>query len=441
MLEIDKINNIFLPLGFRKALEKAAGEVRKSSSDVTHPRHRLQDLIRIFGSRPLSDRGHGIFGLISKKYGGILLIRIHIRVFFGADGRQPSELYGECTADPFPDRPDLIRREVSGSFGTRNSSESAQRFHLFSDQRKICRRTVRQRAERAESGVNTLYACDLLRSRQDHILHPGSEQKGLLTHDRIIRAPQAQPLSRIRPAHRLCVQSLDHILDLFVPRSAAEIVRAEKKGRIFLFISLLEELFERIFAQKPGFRLVHLPESGIQIDLTEIVAQHEGEKTVHRRALRIVKQCLLPLQVEITGVLFDSSCDGGADPLPHLRCCRLSKGDHEESVNIERMISLTDHADDPLDKNGRLAAAGRRRDQYIVVSGVKDPHLLFRKSDCHRFASLICLCSGIRQSRDQIRRHFCRDSNRKRTCCFPTLRAPPPLFRPGSPRPVYIQSP
>ena len=166
-----------------------------------------------------------------------------------------------------------------------------------------------------------------------------------------------------------------------------EAVLTDLQRGIPFCVAFFQKVLQRVLAHEVSFRLVHLPERGIHVDIAEVITKEKCEKAVHSGDLRIVKERLLPLQMRVARVLFNSLCDGGADPLPHLCRRGFGKGDDQKPVDIKGRIPLADHTDDPLDKNGRLAAAGRRGNQYIVISCLQDSCLLACKCNCH-----ICNC-------------------------------------------------
>ena len=164
----------------------------------------------------------------------------------------------------------------------------------------------------------------------------------------------------------------DQVFQLMVIGPGAEPFRAGQKGRVLLRVLFLQKVLQHIGRKEPALGLVDLPEAGIQVDLTEIIAQKEGEKAVHGRDLGIVQEDLLPLQMGVGRIPLQSLRDRLPDPLPHLLRGGLGEGHDQEPVDIQGPVALADQADDPLDQNSRLAAAGGRRDQYVVVSCIED---------------------------------------------------------------------
>jgi len=79
----------------------------------------------------------------------------------------------------------------------------------------------------------------------------------------------------------------------------------------------------------------------------------------------------------VAGIRLQSGGDSGCDTFPHFRCGGIGKCHDQQSVNIRRMFSVTDHADDTFHQHCRLTASRSRRYQNITVMQFDYP-LLFR---------------------------------------------------------------
>ena len=251
----------------------------------------------------------------------------------------------------------------------------------------------------------------------------------------VIPSPVPEPFIRIGVAYSLFVQCLQDLFQLLVAGAPAEIVGADFQRGIARGVALFQKILHCVLTHKVGLGLVHLPKARIHVDLAEIVPQKKGKETVHGRDLRIMKKRLLPLQVDVVGILFDLFCDRRADPLAHLGRRRFRERDHQETVDVHRVLSLADHSDDPLDKHCRLAAPGRRRDQNIMFSRLQNPGLLLGKLYCHNVILLILFGTYSRPPADRIRTRPCRDNSRTRSC-HSKWPEPPSRRRPGSARPA-----
>ncbi len=186
----------------------------------------------------------------------------------------------------------------------------------------------------------------------------------------VIALPLLQP--DLRPGMRIrrLIEIPDQLLQIHVVPPRAEIIRAGKKRRILRRILLLQEALHHILFQKRAFRVVHLPKSRIQIDLAEIIPEKERAEAVNRRNLRMVKKRLLPLKVPVLRVRLEPLGNRTGNSLPHLSRRRTGEGHNQQAVDVQRVLTLTDHAHDPLHQNRGLAASCRRGHQHVVVPGI-----------------------------------------------------------------------
>ena len=315
--------------------------------------------------------------------GDLLESGIDFRVFFGSKAGHGTEFHGQDVQDPCPYRFHLADRHLSRTRCGRAFSQRAHNGVLLPHERNIERRTVRAAADRKDPLVLLPEITDPFRCGENDELHPYGGKQRVLIADVIICRSVPDPLLRIRMADSLLVEHFQDILQLLVAGIVAESFCAGRQRGISCGITLFQKVLQRVFAHEVAFRLVHLPETGIHIDIAEIIAQKEREETVHCGDLRVVKKRLLSLQMRVVGIFLNPLRDRRADPLSHLRSCSLGKSDYQKPVYIQRMISLADHADDPLDQNGRLAASGCRGNKYIVISCLQNPCLLTGKCNCH----------------------------------------------------------
>ena len=153
--------------------------------------------------------------------------------------------------------------------------------------------------------------------------------------------------------------------------SGAEILHTPKKSGIFFGIFFLQEILQHISRNDLALGLVDLAESGVKIDIAEIIAQKKSTEAVDRGDLCIVEQYLLSLQMSITGIPAEPLRNCLPETLPHLGGSSSGKGHYQQPVDIKRMFALADQTDDPFDQDCGLAASGCRRDQYIVISRIQ----------------------------------------------------------------------
>ena len=186
-------------------------------------------------------------------------------------------------------------------------------------------------------------------------------------------------------------QFRDPVCQFLVARtgSCAKVFHAPQKCRIFFPVFVLQKVFQDFCRDQTVLRRLDLPESRVQIDLAEIIAQQKSAEAVDRSDLGIVKENFLPLKMSVARVFPESFGEGGADALPHLGCRCPGKCNHEQTVDIRRILTFRDQADDPLHKYCGLAAAGRSRDQYIVISGIQHFLLCLRKINTHNILSML----------------------------------------------------
>ena len=189
----------------------------------------------------------------------------------------------------------------------------------------------------------------------------------------------------------LITQFQDQLLKRQVIRSRTEIGGAVKEGRVFFRIFFFQKVPQHLSRYDLALCGIDLPESGIQIDITEIIAQEEGKKAVHGRDLSVVKQDFLPLQVRIGRIPGKARRERPADAFPHLRSSRSGKCHNEQTIYVKGMLPLTHKPYNTLDKNCRLAAACRRRDKNIMITCIQ--HLLLggRKFYRHRLSPILPL--------------------------------------------------
>ena len=183
----------------------------------------------------------------------------------------------------------------------------------------------------------------------------------------------------LRPAAQVC----DQLLQRSIILSGAEVSGTAQKSGVGLRIFFLQEIPEHIRRNESALCGIDLPESRVQVNVTEIVAQQKGKKAVHRGDLRIVEQDLLPLQMGIARILPQARGDRLTDPLPHLCGGGPGKSYDQQPVNVRGVVPLTDQAHDALDQDGCLAAAGGRRNQNIVIARIQNLLLRGRKVDAH----------------------------------------------------------
>ena len=108
-----------------------------------------------------------------------------------------------------------------------------------------------------------------------------------------------------------------------------------------------------------------------------MVPDQEQAEAVNGCDLCIVQKGRLLLDMFITGICLQSGSDARGDPFSHFRCSGIGKCHDQQSVNIRRMFSVTDHADDTFHQHCRLTASRGRRYQNIAVMQF-DYLLLFR---------------------------------------------------------------
>ena len=108
-----------------------------------------------------------------------------------------------------------------------------------------------------------------------------------------------------------------------------------------------------------------------------MVPDQEQAEAIDSSDLRIVQKCRLLLDMLVAGIRLQSDGDSGCDTFPHFRCGSIGKCHDQQSVDIRRMFSVTDHTDDTFHQHCRFTTSRGRRYQNITVMQFDYP-LLFR---------------------------------------------------------------
>ena len=149
------------------------------------------------------------------------------------------------------------------------------------------------------------------------------------------------------------------------------------------FIEFLQNLPCRLRAHKLQFALIPDPESGVQADLTVMIADHIQAETVDGLDMVIVKKRHLAdgrgiLRIPVKGLRHRL-----ADPLPELGGGRVCKCDNQDPVQAERMLPVQKPSEDALYQDGCLSRTRCRGDQEILPPGTDHLFLFIGPSVCH----------------------------------------------------------
>ena len=386
MLQIHEINDVPVPLRPAAALHEFQGERENGPHRLRGCGHGSQDHVRTLVAQRLAKVPDLRFFRVPHGFDRILARGIDIVVFFAADGRIAAEGPLQGGPDRVPQGRDHFLRACILTAGqlpaqTADLSEQPLLFLLQKVQDRI--RPPRLQADLPHGVVGAVRFQEHVRGPQDHGPHPGHGVQGVRIRRLVVGGMVPQPRLRggmaLRPAAQVC----DQLLQRRIILPGAEICGTAQKSRVPLRVFFLQEIPEHIRLDEAALGGVDLPKSRVQVDVTEIVAQQKGEKTVHCGDLRIVEQDLLPLQVGIARILPQTRRDRLTDPLPHLCRGRPGKGHNQQPVDVRGVVPLADQAHDALDQDGGLAASGSRRDQNIVIARIQNLLLRGRKVDAH----------------------------------------------------------
>ena len=147
MLQVDKIDDVFLSFDRGKIGKKAAGKVRKRLRGRIHLSHGGEDPLVVLSGVLFAELIHGIPGALSEGHGDLFFGRIHFRILLRIEPGKGGRLRGKNLKDPLPQVFRLLRGKASRVLCGGHVAESTDRAEIFKDDRNIEGGTVRLRAE------------------------------------------------------------------------------------------------------------------------------------------------------------------------------------------------------------------------------------------------------------------------------------------------------
>ena len=120
-----------------------------------------------------------------------------------------------------------------------------------------------------------------------------STTSDILIHHTVVLLSLPKPLLRERCTHGKIIELQHDLFHRRVPAARAEILHAVQKFLFARRISGLQHLFQRLLPDQPGLPLLGNPESRVQPNRMELIAQHKKTETVYRGNSRIVQQSSL----------------------------------------------------------------------------------------------------------------------------------------------------
>ncbi len=183
----------------------------------------------------------------------------------------------------------------------------------------------------------------------------------------VIRLTSLQPFPGEGEAGGIAGQVQYMLLQHLLPAPGAEIFHAIPERLAPRLIALLHQLGKSLLLHQLNLPLVRDAEGRVKPDLIEMVAQKIQAEAVYGGDLGIVYQGGLLLDMLGLRIPGKPPCDAVRNPLPHFRRRRVGKGHDEKPVDIHRCLPVAHPFHNALRQHRRLAAACRRRHQYIAV--------------------------------------------------------------------------
>ena len=376
MFQIIEIQYVPVPLLLPVAAVEVLSQVQQRGNDPGGSPYRLHHLFRALDAVVLLAFGNRLLGPVPAGGHICLFLLVHL---FAADRSQAakgniSQFFVQSPVGPLP-----------GGLPHRPNLPPVVYQH----------RLVSQRAVLLPARVDGLTQLDFqLLHLQLHIPKDKLHPRALL--DLLQRLlPQLLPACG-HPLHGPWVALgelpglQNHILDPGVGLAAAELLHKGRKILAALLVMPLQHFLHHVRPHQGQLPLVADAESRIDLQTAVMVADQIQTKAVDGGNLRLWNQ--RPLQPQMLVVRADGQqlVHRRTDPLPHLRSRRVGKGHHQQLVDVEGMLALTDHADDPFHQHRRLAGARRRGYQQIPVAAVDHLLLFLSPFHCHlsRFLSV-----------------------------------------------------
>ena len=168
-------------------------------------------------------------------------------------------------------------------------------------------------------------------------------------------------------------------------------IRLHKPGKFLIpgLIVVLQQLFHHGAAKQEEFPFIPHTKSRIDVQLVIVLPDDSQTEAVNGRNPGVGNHGRLHLQMTVFRVLLQFFIDGQKDALPHLIRRRLRKCHNQKLIDVQGILSLRDHADNPLHQNRCLSAARCRGNEKIAVSAFNDRLLFFCPVNRHPAALLL----------------------------------------------------
>ena len=182
---------------------------------------------------------------------------------------------------------------------------------------------------------------------------------------------------------------------------------------IRLRVGVFQQLLHHVGFHERELSLLRDPKARLQFRKITVGVHEVGAEAVDRRDLRVMDELGLPVQMLVVRVFLQRVGNRPRDPLLHLAGRRLRECHDQQLIDVHRMFRVQKKGQDAGDKNRRLAAAGRGRNEDIGSARVDDALLFicplhFSSSIAERASSSSMVLSrrksfpGRRRSNPQI---------------------------------------
>ena len=207
-----------------------------------------------------------------------------------------------------------------------------------------------------------------------------------------------QPLFRERVAHSHVIQFQHNFTQGIIIGSIAEAFCQFHKRSLSFFVTGFQHILQHILSEQLHFPFISHPKSGIQVNVSEIVANHKGTEAVNGCDLGIMNQSSLTLQMFVAGVLLQPLGYCLCHLLFHLCCCRFGKCHYQQFIYIHRVLCVQNQLNNALYQNRGFTGACCRRNKNILSSlvntgllGRREPDLsIFLRFHFRRYSFLFC---------------------------------------------------
>ena len=364
MLHICKIHDIFLPLLFRKCLDKLPGQtnqfLHRLPAKFQFLQYFLCGLIKIILPQFL----HCLFCLIPQVLRQLPLILLHTVVFFS----------GQCFWLPAIQQNSAPVKILCFESLFQISSKQKILFQRFS-------------VHIWSTGTVDYFFAPVLQIRDliqqvsgilPQFFHPYTGHQFFLCPDLICLCTGIQPFQGPGITHGKFIHPKNQFRQHFIAFSGGKALHKTVKTFGSLLVIALKHLFCHILFQQFDLALIRCAKSGIQIDSVKVIPDHIRTESVDCRDLCVVDQRLLSLQMFIFRILFQIIFHRFRQSLPHLSGCCPGKCHDQQLVDIDGTIFSGQFSQDSFYQNSSLTGSCRSTDQDISVPQFNDL-LLFRR--------------------------------------------------------------